>query len=82
MKITTAVQQHFHTGEEQLQQKLLEAGIRLERRSEEFFSAGCNSAWRRARTLRGEMPQVHAKSRQKAADMHAEIKQLSDAWHA
>jgi len=77
-EITTAVQQHFHTGEEQLQQKLLEAGIRLERRSEEFFRVMQQRLGEEHGRYRGEMQQVHAQVASEAADMHAEIKQLSD----
>jgi hypothetical protein len=75
-EITTAVQQHFHSGEERLEQQLLEAGIRLERRSEEFFRVLQHRLGEEHVAYRREMQQVHATVASEVADLQAETTNL------
>jgi hypothetical protein len=76
-EITTAVHQHFQTGEERLEQQLLEAGIRLERRSEEFFRSLQHRIGEEHNAYRREMQQVHTSVASEVADLQAEAKNLS-----
>ena len=77
-EITAAVQQHFHSGEERLEQQLLEAGIRLERRSEEFFRNLQHRLGEEHIGYRREMQQVHASVASEVADIHAETTNLAN----
>jgi hypothetical protein len=76
-EITNAVQQHFHSGEERLEQQLLEAGIRLERRSEEFFRVLQHRLGEEHVAYRREMQQVHATVASEVADLQAETTNLA-----
>jgi len=75
-EITAAVQTHFHSAEEQLEQRLLEAGIRLERRGEEFFRTLQHRLGEDHSAYRHEMQQVHASVASEVADIHAETSNL------
>jgi len=76
-EITTAVQQHFHSGEERLEQQLLEAGIRLEKRGEEVFRVLQNRLGDEHHAYRRELEQVHASVASEVADIHAETSNLT-----
>jgi hypothetical protein len=76
-EITAAVQQHFHSAEEQLEQRLLEAGIRLERRSEEFFRVLQHRLSEEHVGYRREMQQVHASVASEVADLQAETSNIA-----
>ncbi len=77
-EITSAVQQHFHSGEERLEQQLLEAGIRLERRGEEFFRVLQSRLGDEHAAYRREMQQVHAAVASEVADIQAETTNISN----
>jgi hypothetical protein len=77
-EITTAVQQHFHSGEERLEQQLLEAGIRLERRGEEFFRVLQNRLGGEHAAYRQEMQQVRAAVASEVADVQAETTNMAN----
>ena len=72
------MQQHFHSGEERLEQQLLEAGIRLERRSEEFYRNLQHRLGEEHIAYRREMQQVHASVASEVADIHAETSNLAN----
>ena len=63
---------HVHSAEEQLEQRLLEAGIRLERRGEELFRTLQNRLGDEHHSYRRELEQVHASVASEVADIHAE----------
>lgn len=76
-EITSAVQQHFHSGEERLEQQLLEAGIRLERRSEEFYRAIQVRLGEEHIAYRKDMQLVHASVASEVADLQAETSNIT-----
>jgi len=80
-EITAAVQHHFHSAEEQLEQRLLEAGIRLERRGEEFFRTLQSRLGEEHSVYRREMEQVHASVASEVADIHAETSNLATRFN-
>jgi len=80
-EITAAVHQHFHSAEEQLEQRLLEAGIRLERRSEELFRTLQNRLGDEHHAYRRELEQVHASVASEVADIHAETSNLATRFN-
>jgi hypothetical protein len=81
-EIATAVHQHYQTGEERLQQQLLEAGIRLERRSEEYFRVLQQRLAEEHGMYRKEMQQVHAAVASEVADLGAETTNLTNRMAA
>jgi len=76
-EITAAVQQRFHSVEERLEQQLLEAGIRLEKRGEEVFRVLQNRLGDEHHAYRRELEQVHASVASEVADIHAETSNLT-----
>src|SRR5262249_33697491 len=64
-------------GQERLEKHLLEAGIRLERRGEEIFRTLQTRLGEEHKTYRQEMQQLHASVASEAADLDAEITNLS-----
>jgi len=76
-EITAAVHRHFHSAEEQLEQRLLEAGIRLERRGEELFRALKDRLGDEHHAYRRELEQIHASVASEVADIHAETTNLA-----
>jgi hypothetical protein len=81
-EITAAVQKHFQSGGERLEQQLLEAGIRLERRGEEFFRALQQRLADEHAGYRKEMQQVHASVASEVADLQAETSNLSNRMNS
>jgi hypothetical protein len=77
-EITVAVQKHFQSGGERLEQQLLEAGIRLERRSEEFFRVLQQRLGEEHAGYRREMQNVHASVASEVADLQAETTNLGN----
>ncbi len=77
-EITAAVHQHFHSGEERLEQQLLESGIRLERRGEEFFRVLQQRLGDEHVAYRQEMRQVHAAVASEVADIQAETTNITN----
>ena len=75
-EITAAVEKHVHSGEDRLQQQLLEAGIRLERRSEEYFRVLQQRLAEEHGVYRNEIKQVHASVASEVADLEAETTNL------
>jgi len=75
-EITAAVEKHVHSGEDRLQQQLLEAGIRLERRSEEYFRVLQQRLAEEHGVYRKEIQQVHASVASEVADLEAETTNL------
>ncbi len=76
-EITAAVQQHFESGEERMEQRLLEAGIRLERRGEEFFRVLQTRLGDDHTAYRQEMQQIHAAVASEVADIQAETSNIA-----
>jgi hypothetical protein len=77
-EITAAVQQHFDSGEERLEQQLVEAGVRLERRSEEFFLALQKRLAQEHSGYRREMQGIHAAVASEVVDLQAETTNLEN----
>jgi hypothetical protein len=75
-EITAAVEKHVHSGEDRLQQQLLEAGIRLERRGEEYFRVLQQRLAEEHGVYRKEIQQVHASVASEVADLEAETTNL------
>ncbi|HSS99892.1 MAG TPA: hypothetical protein VLK33_22815 [Terriglobales bacterium] len=80
-EITAVVQQRFHSVEERLEQQLLEAGIRLEKRGEEVFRVLQNRMGDEHHAYRREMEQVHASVASEVADIHAETSNLATRFN-
>jgi len=70
-QIADEVQQHVNSGAERFQQQALEAGIRLERRSEEFL-----------RTLQQRLGEEHDSYRQEMREVHVEVASEATRLHA
>jgi hypothetical protein len=77
-EITAAVEQHVQSGEGRLQQQLLEAGIRLERRGEEYFRVLQQRLAEEHGAYRREIQQVHAAVASEVADLEAETSNLKN----
>ena len=77
-EITAAVEQHVQSGEGRLQQQLLEAGIRLERRGEEYFRVLQQRMAEEHGVYRREIEQVHASVASEVADLEAETTNLKN----
>lgn len=87
-EITGVVQKHLDSGGERFQQQVLEAGIRLERRSEEFLRTLQQRLSEEHEKYRGEMQIIHAaagteSSRLQAqnADLAARMATLDESAH-
>jgi len=87
-EITGVVQKHLDSGAERFQQQVLEAGIRLERRSEEFLRNLQQRLSEEHEKYRGEMQIIHAaagteSSRLQAqnADLAARMATLDESAH-
>jgi hypothetical protein len=81
-EITTAVQQHFDSGEERLALKLAEANDRLERHGEEFFRTLQLRLAEEHGAYRREMQHIHSSAASEIADIQAEIGNLTNRLSA
>jgi hypothetical protein len=75
-EISEAVQQHVHSGAERFQQQALEAGIRLERRSEEFLRALQQRLGEEHDGQRREMQKVQAAIASESSRLQAQTADL------
>ncbi len=72
-EITSAVENHLDSGEERLEQKLVEINVRMEHRSKEFFKALQQRLAADHCAYRHEMEQVHAGVASEVADIQSEL---------
>ena len=75
-EIAGAVEQHVHSGAERLQQQALETGIRLERRSEEFFRSLQQRLGDEYDGHRREMQKAHLEVASEAERLRAQTSEL------
>src|SRR5438105_10052015 len=76
-QIADEVQQHVNSGAERFQQQALEAGIRLERRSEEFLRSLQQRLGEEHDAYRHEMQKVHVEVASEATRLHAQTADLA-----
>ncbi|HTR64508.1 MAG TPA: hypothetical protein VMH85_01960 [Terriglobales bacterium] len=76
-EIADTVQQHVHAGAERFQQQALEAGIRLERRTEEFLRTLQQRLSDEHETYRREMQQVQAALTLESSRLQAQTTDLA-----
>src|SRR5207302_2020823 len=76
-QIADEVQQHVNSGAERFQQQALEAGIRLERRSEEFLRTLQQRLGEEHDAYRHEMQKVHVEVASEATRLHAQTADLA-----
>ncbi len=76
-EITGAVEQHIQSGAERLQQQVLEAGIRLERRSEEFLRSLQQRLGEEHEAHRREMQEVQAAVAAESSQLQAQTADLA-----
>src|SRR2546427_5999326 len=76
-EIAATAQQHVHSGAERFQQQALEAGIRLERRSEEFLRVLQQRLGEEHDAQRHEMQKVHVEVASEATRLHAQTADLA-----
>src|SRR5579872_6355970 len=77
-EITDAVQKHLVSGAERFQQQVLEAGIRLERRSEEFLRSLQQRLSEERDLYRREMQEVQATIGTEVSRLQAQNSELGD----
>ncbi len=77
-EITDAVQKHLLSGAEKFQQQVLEAGIRLERRSEEFLRAMQQRLSEEHDTYRREMQKVQVAVATESSRLQAQNTELAN----
>jgi hypothetical protein len=75
-EISDSVKQHVHSAAERLQQQALETGIRLERRSEEFFRTLQQRLGGEYDAHRREMQKAHAEVASEAQSLRAQTADL------
>lgn len=76
-EIAATVQQHVQAGAERFQQQALEAGIRMERRSEEFFRSLQQRLSEEHETRSREMKQLQATMESEASRLQAQTADLT-----
>jgi hypothetical protein len=76
-EISDSLQQHLTARVERFQQHVSDAGLQLERRSEEFLKGLQQRLGEEYDTYRREMQRTHAEAAQESARLHAQIAELN-----